>query len=164
MNELNNITVTTKQLAEIFEVSESYISDLVNDHKMPKLGFNKFPLVDCIKFRFNHLNKIYEDKIIKSRDVSNRGRLDSAMAEIKELELAKLKGELAPVKEFEIALRNEAQLFIKGLDALVVRLPYELENVKDKSEMQKIIKKETDSIRLTISNVPADMRAEYVEF
>lgn len=157
MNDIKNITVTTKQLAEIFQVSESYISDLVNDHQMPKLGFNKFPLVDCIKFRIQHLQKIYDDKLIKQRDLTNRGRLEAAQAEIKELELKKMQGELAPVAEFELAQKNEALLFSKLVNGFISELKFDLNLTPEQSEQ---MQNKAYNLLNRYSSLPPETNAE----
>lgn len=164
MNDIKILTVSTKQLSELFGVSEGYISDLVNDHGMPKIGFNEFNLFDCVKFRFLHLEKISEDQKDRLRDSTNRGRLDAANAELKELELQVKKGSLVPTIEFEMALMNTIRIFIKGLDTLPTKLSIELIDAKTQSEMMPIIKKETDSIRTQIANFDPRTPAAAVKF
>ncbi len=159
-NDLKNITVTTKQLAELFGVSEGYISDLVNDNNMPKVAFNEFNLFDCVKFRFSHLEKIYQDKLKKSNDETNRGRLDAANARIKEIELKKLEGELAPVEEFYIAFSNQIKIFVKAMEQLNSFFKFDLGLNPEQVE---IVKLKIDQLLTQLSEIPPEMRAEDVK-
>ena len=158
--ELNKIIVNTKQLANLFGVSESYISDLVTDHGMPKLAFNQFNLIDCVKFRFSHLEKIFQDQKNKLRDLTNRGRLDAANAELKELELQEKKGSLVLVQEVEMVLKNEALLYKKGLESLSGKLKFDMNLTPEQTE---ILSKNINDILNQLSNLPPDANAEYVD-
>ena len=161
MSNLKNIKVTTKQLAELFGVSEGYISDLVNDNRMPKDAFNQFNLFDCVKFRFAHLEKIYQDKLKKNNDETNKGRLDAANARIKEIELDKKEKQLAPVEQFGWAFANWFKIFNKGFDAIEWICKYELYLNKDQLSD---IRKHIDSILTQMSEIPVNLRAQYVKF
>lgn len=160
MSSVKSIIVTTKELAEIFGVSDGYISELVNDYQMPKIAFNQFNLYECLKFRFEHLEKIYQDKIKKNKDETNRGRLELASARLKELELKKIEGELAPVEEFRIAFYNQIMIFVKAMKVLNTFFkfdlglnPEQIENVREK----------IDQLLIQLSEVPAGMRHEDVK-
>lgn len=162
MNDIKKITVTTKQLAEIFNVSESYISDLVNDYNMPKVAFNKFNLLDCMKFRFTHLEKIYQDKINRYNDnESNKGRIEAATARLKEIELSEKENQLGPIAEFELAFRNQIQIYKKGIDTLQSFCKFDLNLTED--QLQKF-NDATNKLLIQSSEIPASMQAHDVKF
>lgn len=160
MGQLNEITISTQEVAALLMVSESYISDLVTREGMPKIGKNKFNAYQCTQWRLNHLQKIFEDQKNKLRDFTNRGRLDAANAKLKELELAEKEGTLAPVKQFELALMNEAMIFKKGIESFTQTLKYDLGL---NPEQQEIIEEKANRILTQFSALPPDIKAEDVK-
>lgn len=161
MNDIKSIIVTTKELAEIFGVSEGYISDLVHDYKMPKIGFNQFNLYECLKFRFEHLEKIYQDKLKRNDDGTNKSRIDAANARIKEIELKKLEGELAPVKQFTIAFHNQIMIFVKAMEQLNVFFKFDLGLNPEQVETVRL---KINELLNKLSEIPPEMRVEDVKF
>lgn len=160
MSKIKSIVISSKELADIFGVSVGYISELVNDYQMPKLGYNKFRLVDCIRFRFNQLQKIYDSKLIQQRDLSNRSRFEAAQAELKEIELQEKRQELAPVAEFETAMKNQILILTKGLESLQSFSKFDLKLTEDQlKNLEAAIYK----LRVQLSEVPPNMRAEDVK-
>lgn len=161
MSDIRNITVTTKQLAEIFNVSEGYISDLVTDYSMPKVAFNQFNLLDCLKFRFAHLEKIYQDKLKRHDDDTSKGRIEAATAKLKEIEVAEKEKQLGPVAEFEFAFRNQIQIYKKGIDALSSFCKFDLHLTEDQLQQ---FNDATNKLLIQSSEIPAQMLAKDVNF
>jgi len=157
---IKEITVTTSDLADLIDVSDKYISQLVLDHNYPKEGHNAFNLYKFIKKRFQHLEEMCNDRIVKIlREETSKSRLERANAELKELELQEKRGQLIDSNHFKDALENEAHIFIKGLDILNVKLGQVLSLDEKQSQL---IEKEINSIREQIAALPADTRADSV--
>lgn len=162
---MEQIKVSTKFLAEHFEVSEKYVSQLVIDHQMPKIGHNTFDFIVCSKWWWKYREKVHRDEIRKLRErVSSRERLENAQAELKEMEVLRMKNELVPIDPVRMAMRNLTEIYVKALEALKTRLAPELIHAKTEQEIIKSIQKETDKIREQIASLPADISAESVEF
>lgn len=164
MTKIKEVIVSTSELAKLFDVSDKYISQLVLDHGMPKVAKNKFNLYDCVKWRFDYNEEIYEDRLKKIREENTKSRLERANAELKELELAEKRGSLIPAESVERAKLNDAIIYIKSLDALKTKLPPVLLGAKTEQDISKIIEKETDSIRTQIADLPADIHAGTIKF
>ena len=160
MGQLNEITISTQEVAALLMVSESYISDLVTREGMPKIAKNKFNAYQCIQWRLNHLQKISESEKNKIRESTARNRLEIANATIRELELAEKEGTLAPVKEFELVLMNETMIFKKGIESFSQALKFDL-NLNP--EQVKIIDEYAYRILTQFSKLPLDIRAEDVK-
>lgn len=163
MSILKEVTVSTKDLATLFGVASKYISQLVKKG-MPNEGHNKFNLYECVKWRFEDNEKIYQNDKKKIREENTKSRLELANAELKELELAERRGSLIDSKEVYQSKMNDATIYVKGLDALGTKLPPVLIHAKNEEEISTTIKKETDNIRNQIATIPANTAAAAVNF
>src|SRR5262249_31375396 len=98
--------VGPQDLARLFEDTESYIHKLVKEG-MPQKARGKYELGECLLWYIKHLkNKLKSRRrIIGDDDGSTeraaRLRLVRADAELRELELARERGEFAAVADFE---------------------------------------------------------------
>ncbi len=164
MIELKEIMISTSELAELFDVSHKYISQLVLDHIMPKATHNKFKLYECVKWRFVYNEKICENRLKKIREENTRSRLERANAELKELELAEKRASLISADSVEKSKMNDAIIYVKSLNALNTKLPPVLIGAKTEQDISKIIKKETDSIRNQLATIPGNIPSGSVKF
>lgn len=160
LNELNEIELSGKALCEILDFKNSnYLSELVKDHGFIRSVHGKYPFLKNIKRFVAYQQELHDADLKKIRESNSHARLETAQAGIKELELKEKQNELGPVREFELALRNEASLYKKGLDALKSRLKFDLNlNPEQTTELEKQI----NGLLNQIANLPADTNAESV--
>ena len=160
--DLENIEVSPKVLCELLDFANpNYLSNLVNNHGFKKTARGKFPLVANIKRKFEYQEELHRNEIKKIREGNSRSRLETAQAGIKELELKEKQGELGPISEFKLALRNEALLFKKGLEALRDQLGFDINLTPDEKE---ILNNHINGLLNQIANLPADTNAENYSF
>jgi len=165
ISELKKIIVSAKTLSEVLGYDYRYIAELVKDHDLPKIAHNQYSLFDCINWNKNYQAQLHQDEIKKIREQeSTRTRLERAQAEYKELELAEKKLSLIPVTDLDIVMTNQAQIYIKSLNALKTKLVPLLVHAKNESEIFKIIETETDKISEQLSDIPADQPSDAVNF
>lgn len=161
ISDLKNITVSSKTLENLFGYDHRYISELVEKHRLPKKAHNQYPLLDCIKWYINYQAELHEKKIKEVRKGNSRFRLEVAQAALKELELKEKQNELGPIAQFELAEKNNALLYKKGIEALKSRLPFDLNlNPEQANELNK----QCDGVLNQIANLPADANAEFITF
>ena len=166
IKELEIIEVSPKILCEILDFENSnYLSELVKDHGFVRAAHGKYPLVKNIKRKIEYQKELHQDEIKKIREQeSTRTRLERVQAEIKELELAEKKLSLIPVTDLDIVMTNQAQIYIKSLNALKTKLVPLLVHATTEAEIFKIIETETDKISEQLSDIPAGLPAESVKF
>lgn len=157
--ELKNIIVSSKVLCQILDYDHRYISELVNDHGLPKIAHNKYPLLECIEWDKKYQKQLAEKKIKEARDT--RSRLEAAQAELKELELKEKQNELGPVAEFELAMKNEVSLFVKMFNSLGTQLRYDLNLSPEQND---IIQNKIDNFLKHYASLPAETNSESVAF
>jgi phage terminase Nu1 subunit (DNA packaging protein) len=98
--------VRRKELARIFEITEHYVNALVKAG-LPQAAYGKYELGACmlwyLKFLKNKLNsrRYLDDEEIAQLEREERLKLVRAEAGLKELELARERGEFAAVADFE---------------------------------------------------------------
>jgi len=162
INQLKKIEVSPADFCEIFGFSNpNYLSELVNKHGYIRSKHGKYPLIENIKCDKKYNNALHQAALKKLREQNSRSRLEAAQAEYKEVELAKLKGELGSVFEFEMVLKNEALLYKKGLESLKSQLKFDLNLTPEQTE---ILNEKINSLLNQISNFPGNINAESVSF
>lgn len=162
LSELNKIEVSGKNLCEILDFKNpNYLSELVSDHGYKKSAHGKYPLVANVKRKITHLQEIFEKEKKDIRESNSRSRLETAQAEMKELELKKMQGELGPVAEFELAMKNDISLFKKMFTSLGTQLKYDLNLSPEQND---IIQNKIDNFLKHYANLPADTNPESVTF
>ena len=158
------VIVTTHEIAELFSVTDKYVSQLVIDHGMPKLDHNSFNLFTCVKWHIEYKEKSFIKKLKEAREENTRSRKERVEAELKELELEEKKLNLLPAGPVAESKRNDAIIYSRGLEALETKLPPLIMGSTSVSEIAAIIRKETHSIRKQISELPADIHESTVAF
>ncbi len=151
---IKNISISTSELAEIYGVSEKYISELVRDHGHPKEDWNKFNLFESIKFWLNYQRDIHRKEIAKLKDEDPQKSLTRTNDKLKQLELEKKIGSLLPLEMAKYSWVEETKIISKALDVIPLkvspRIPPEVREL-----VIKILIEEIDEVRYRISSMPA---------
>jgi phage terminase Nu1 subunit (DNA packaging protein) len=154
----NKIIINAKELAEWFEVSEKYISELVIKQGMPKISFNQFDLFVCVKWWFNYQRQICDNEKdkLKSEKASDLNQRKSA--EEKDLRILEKKKVLVNtyyVKELFSTFANMIKTKLEAIPNLIAEnfngdLMNEVRDIAEK-EIYKIRNEIADS-KLTIDD------------
>ena len=153
MTKLKEVTATTKELAELFDVTPKYVSQLVLNHGMPKAAKNKFNFYKCVKWRFDFNEKSFEDRSQKIREENTKSRLERANAELKELDLAEKRGELVQATAMENAWLNEIAVIDAELEGLAIKAAPNLLGIKSVKKMKDKLIIEINKIRTKIAKL-----------
>lgn len=160
LKEIENIEVSPKDICVMLDFENpNSLSNLVKYNGFIRNTHGKYPVLANFKRKIEYIKELHQNEIKKIREQNSRGRLESAQAELKELELAKLKGELGSVTELEFAMKNEALLYKKGLEGLKTRLKIDLNLNPDQTEE---LEKQINGLLNQIANLPADTNAEFI--
>ena len=158
LKDLENIEVSPKDLCVFLDFENpNYLSNLVKNHNFVRSAHGKYPVIANVKRKIEYMKELHQDEIKKIREGNSRSRLESAQAELKELELKEKQGELGSVVEFERAMKNEIAIFIKYIIAFGTQLKYDL-NLSP--EQYEIIQNKIDGILNQYASLPADTNPE----
>lgn len=149
--EIKEVTVNAKALADLFGVTEKYISELVLTQNMPKSGYGEFKLYDCVKWYIDYKQQSHRKEVQKIKNEDEQKRLTRANAALKELALKEKEGELIPYEKVKSAWLDEMKILAVAFDGIPAKAAIELEG-NTKQEMQGILKKHIDEAREKIGN------------
>lgn len=149
---IKKIKVTTAELADLLDVSEGYISQLVLEHGYPKEDHNSFKLFDFVQKRFAHLKEMCDDRIKKLREENSKSRLERVNAEIKELDLAEKKNLLIPYDLVLDAWLEQIQLTVSKVEFFPSKVAPLLLGITDQKEMFRLLTDEVIKLRIEIAN------------
>ncbi len=160
MKEIENIKVDRKTLAELFEVNEKYINELVDEYGMPKIDYNTYNLVDCFKWWIEHQKNILKKQIEKLKAMKPQDELALMSARLKELDVMEREGKLIELDLIKNAWMSEYKMLNELLIGLGPRLSTRLINKSDPIEVRKIIDEEVEKIKNAIVELPLPINQE----
>jgi ribosomal protein L31E len=150
------LIVSAALMAEIVGLAPHYINELVREKGAPRENkAGKYNVTDFVLWYLDYKREEYEAKLKKIQEGKSQDRLNTANAEIKELQLKQMQGELMPSDQVRLAFGELKLIFQKGLEAMPTRLAPILAGVT-REEAQQLIQKETDNILKQIANVSLD--------
>lgn len=133
----NALIVSVVLLAGFFKVSTMTITNWLKAG-MPKLSRGKYNLQDCFEW---WLENVYSPKSVTDKARSDHERYMCAKADGEEIKVFKLKGQLAPIDEFEKQEAYRMACLRGSLLAMPGRLALPLEG-KPQEEIREILKRE----------------------
>jgi phage terminase Nu1 subunit (DNA packaging protein) len=90
-----------KQVAALFDVSTRWVQRLVDEHDMPRAERGQYDAVTVVRWYIRFLKKEATES-----DTHQRTRLQRANADLRELDLAKRRGELVEVETIKNAVTD----------------------------------------------------------
>lgn len=157
--QIENIVVTSEDLAKLLPIkNRNYISELVRDHKFPRVKHNQYPLVDFIKRYVSYLDELCEDRLKKIREENTRSRLERANAEIKELALAEKRGGLLDAELVSDAWLNEMAVIVSELETFPTKAAPNLLGIKSTKDMINKLVEEINKVRTRIAKLKIKIR------
>lgn len=164
--------VAKQVIAKLFGVSTRRIEQLQAEGIISGEGKpTKFDLLPTIQKYIQYLSdkangrkKKEKDSIAESEKLDAEARIKKAKAEVAELELKELRGELHRAEDVEAIVTDSALLIRSMLMALPGKLAVDLAGISDAAEVADKIKKEVYSIlnRLSEYEYDADAYAQRV--
>lgn len=152
--------VTRKILAEILSVSENYINEL----GVPKVAYNQYNLVDCVKWYLKYLDDMNKKAIERVKQEKPQDDLARKSAELKQLQIDEARGRLIDKDEVFDAVLTVIQIIIANIDVLAIKASPLLVGLNQK-EIQSLLEKEINDIKTKIAKsieniLPADNSAD----
>ncbi|MGH1601698.1 hypothetical protein [Campylobacter majalis] len=138
--------VTTKELSNALGLTERRIQELENENIIKKIERNKWDLTSCIDDYLNYKVKAATANFELSQA---RAKKELADAELKELKLAKQKGEVIEIYRLQKDLSDIAATISNRLYSLPHRLNRAI-NLSD--ELNEAIIKEVESILIELKD------------
>lgn len=155
-NKPEKLIVSAALMAEIVGLAPHYINELVREKGAPRESkAGKYDVVEFTQWYLDYKRDEYEAKLKKIQEGKSQDRLNNVNAEIKDLQLKQMQGELMPADQVRMAFGELKIIFQKGLEAMPTRLAPLLSGVT-REEAQELIQKETDNILKQIANVSLD--------
>lgn len=164
MNEtLENIIITTAQLADLFGVSEKYLSELHKDKGLPNAGFNSWPLIACVKWRFEDIKKSYENRLEKAFSEKSTDRLANKNAEYRDILIQKEKRQLLDRTETFNAINELLNIIINSMDGFGINNAPFVVGKTDVADVAQILDESIQGIKKIIaeSKIDIDLPEEF---
>lgn len=158
-------TVTKQEFARLLGITTRSIEYLVKEDKIKTIQSRpmKFSFDDVAEYINRELKGKTKEKIVKDAELAKldgEARIKQAKAEIEELKLKELRGELHAAEDIE-AVMNDIILYIRSmLLAMPGKLAMDLANVDSPSEISNLLRKEI----YYILNCAADYQYDPEEF
>jgi phage terminase Nu1 subunit (DNA packaging protein) len=157
--------MTRKELARIFEITEHYVNSLTKAG-MPQVKRGRYEVGPCMVWYLRHLKEILrqrrylDDAELAKMERAERLRLVQAEAGLKELELARERGEFAAVADFEKMVTEMVVTTKARILALPARISAQLVG-EQQSAIEDLLEHELREALSTLTNgFEKDARAD----
>jgi hypothetical protein len=156
-----NVAVTdVGRIAKALNLTEQRVQQLVKEG-MPREARGLYDAVKCMAWYIRYLQKALEKKSIPIRDGSYSGereqrvRLLTADADLKEIQLAKERGELVAISDVEAEMTNLVLTTKARILAVAPRVAPELLGLTSRVMAHAIVEKALNEALLQLSKRPA---------
>ena len=153
IDEIQNIKVGRKELAEIFGIAEKYVNELHKDHGMPKAGHNEYPLIECIKWHKNYQDEIHAKEIQKIKADKPQDELARNNARLRELEIEREEGALTYIEDIEAPMFNLIGMIIQQMDAWPTNCSQKVADESDPIKCLEILEEQKNKTRTKIASL-----------
>jgi phage terminase Nu1 subunit (DNA packaging protein) len=153
--------VDVNTIAREFGCSERQVQMLVRDG-MPKSGRGEYDLVECLRWRIGqHKAEIERAKCstVEAKSLNEeQARLAKASADLKELKVSQMRGELVPIGIYKRIVGEKFSTVRVGVLSLPDRISARLEGL-DRAEIKKRLKEAVREILAELSGGDGGTRA-----
>jgi len=154
---MEKIIVNTATIAQLFGVSEKYISELHLKHGLPKHGHDAWDLSLCVPFRLEQLKKMYESQVDNIRKEKSQDILALKSAELKDLTIQEKKKLLVNRMDVQTAWVTEIKMIIGKLEGIAPKLAPKVKGKTDETEIISIVTDELERVKDNIANTKLDI-------
>lgn len=151
--ELNNVNVDRKTLAQLLLVNEKYINELSTERGLPRIDYNTYRLIDVLTWYFKYKDELTKKIVEKIKSTKPQDELALKSARLKELEILEREGKLIDIEEVKLAWISEYKKFEELLEGMLARLIIKVPN-KNVDELRVILKEEIDALKQAIVELP----------
>lgn len=135
---------TAAQVANLCNLTARRVQQLAKDGVIPRAGRGRYPLVAAVRAYVRYLQEIVDGRPRTPQDATlnaARARKMNAEAELAELELARARGLMVTVPDYERALGAVLDRLVGRLRALPARLTHlgEAVEVEAEAEVEAIV-------------------------
>jgi phage terminase Nu1 subunit (DNA packaging protein) len=146
----------SKEIAGLLKVSARRILHFV-EMGMPKLGRDEYDLIACVIWKAEHdINELKKEMAEKDEDkiIRHQARKEKALAELKEIELEKIKGKIIDtdyaINKFEQRITSAKIKILTWPQIVAPRVV----GKGDLKEVKAILKKHVDDVLTDLSKGP----------
>ena len=152
-DQLNTAIVSSEDLCKILPIkNKSYVTELAREHSFPRIGHNRYPLIEFIKRWIQYQEELLDKKLQKMKEeTSTKSRLEKASAENKEFDLEIKRGTLIKVDEVKDAWLTEIQMIVNTLESFPIFTAGSLLGINDIKTMQQTLTSHVNRLRIKIA-------------
>lgn len=145
------MTVSTKYLAEFWGVTSRTVQNYASDKEeipLPKLKMDEYDFAEACKWMYERQNRQIE-KLERGDETLYKLQQEGQRIKNEEsaIKLAKLKGELIPLRKAQEIIDDIATLLVTSLSTAELTLSPRLVDVDHKDKVKKILHESFDEIR-----------------
>ena len=134
---------TLEQIAHLLNLSERMVNLHVKQHGMPRIDRGQYDIVACVHWYIEYLQKLIKDaRRGDETEQQARARLTRATADLRELELAKAKGELIEVDQAKSLWERLIVSFKTRMLGIPTKAPQRLIICKDINQIKDLLERE----------------------
>lgn len=157
---LVGLTIGHEELAALFGVARESIARMVREDGLPKTGYGKYPVVECLRW---YIDRLKAKNAGESTEITEeRRKLIVAQRVGQELENAKMRGELLDAGLVASAIQHMGALVSTQLEGLAPRVCQQLAVLKDPIEIRRVLQDECRAIRRAASGAVSHFAGELV--
>ena len=145
------ITVSRKEIAEIFGYNERYINELVKDKGAPREKHNKYNLVAWIRWHIKYVEDKHKADLEKAKASTPQDILATKNAILKDYDIKEREGELVNAEAVRISWLDEMRMIQSNVDLLQITLKQRLQDIDDNAELNNIITDEFIKVKKKIA-------------
>lgn len=137
---MNSTNVPSTFLAKLFDISTRRIQQLAKDGVIPKADDGKYHLLGSVKGYVKSLQEALRHGGGENGDMARvRYRYEVARAEEKELEVAKMLGDVVMAEDVQAAWDNAASNWKAKLLALPSKIAVQTATLNDRHEIEEVV-------------------------
>ena len=140
-------TVDVTKVASFLNLTEARIHQLVKEEGMPRASRGRYDPIKCAHFYIKYLQRALKQRAVPTLDGgyvgerAERVRLLSADADLREIELAKERGQLVAIQDVEHAMTDLVLITKARIMAVGARVAPELVGETSRVMIQAVIEK-----------------------
>jgi len=134
---------TLDQIAHLLKITPRMVNIHVKQNGMPRLSRGEYDLVKCVHWYLDYKDRLLvEARKGNETEQQARARLIRASADLRELELARERGQLVPVETIKYLWERVVVAFKTRMLAIPSKLPQRLIVTRDVNEVKGILDSE----------------------
>jgi len=156
-SQLNRNRRTISEIADILGVDQRWVNQLAKDKGLPRLSHGVYDLVEVTRYRLRALREEIEIAQAGGEDaIRAKTRLTIAQADMKELELKQLDGEIGKVSDFV----KQIEPVFAAINNILVGIPSLAAREYGDTKLEVFLDEKLRKARTELSQLTADLHAK----